>query len=186
MAKTKKLNMADKSSKTAEWYTPERVLGPVRAYFGGKIPLDPATRADNPTGAVEFFTLRDNGLEQDWGAHDGVFINCPYGAKTDFHAFLEKIREEAALGTTIIALLPMGSRFETGYWQRDVLNIELDAICFIRKRLRFIDESGAVGKSNTYGSALYGFNADMVRFTLAFSSLGKIFGMQLWGIDEES
>ena len=183
--KAKKLNMADMSSKTGKWFTPERVLGPVRAFFGGRIPLDPATRADNPVGALEFFTAEDNGLEQDWGGYGGVFLNPPYGKGTDFHGFLEKIREHAALGETIIALLPMGSRFETDYWQRDILTEQLDAICFILSRVKFIDRFGVVGKSNTYGSALYGFNCDVAQFTLAFAPLGKVFGTRLWETNEE-
>ena len=62
MSDEKKHNLADKKAERKDWLTPPKILEPVRRYFGGQIPLDPATGADNPTDAQFFFTKADDGL----------------------------------------------------------------------------------------------------------------------------
>ena len=172
-------NFADKSCSTGGWYTPAKVLDPIRCYFGGVIPLDPCTLPTNPTEALEFFTPEDDGLAKPWGGYGGVFVNPPYGVKNRFHDWVSKIHEEAENGEAIIALLPCGSRFETRYWQEDILNEFLDALCFIKGRVPFEDETGKPHKNNTYGSLLYGFGVDVNRFTEAFWELGRVFAVKL-------
>jgi phage N-6-adenine-methyltransferase len=166
-------NMVDKHCVTTRWLTPERILEPVRAYFGGEIPLDPATECDNPTKARAFFT-RDgaDGLSMRWDSFGGVFVNPPYGRV--LKQWTKKIAEEAEDGTHIVALLP-GQRFETQYWQDDILNDWLDAIVMIRKRLSFVRTAEGTQGSNPYGSMLYIFNApSQLDVMEAFSKLGKI------------
>ena len=68
---------ADKTCKETVWLTPDKVLDSVREFFGGEIPLDPATESNNPTSAKKIFTITSNGLDQPWDV--GVFVNPPYG-----------------------------------------------------------------------------------------------------------
>jgi phage N-6-adenine-methyltransferase len=164
-------NWVDKECNSVEWYTPPAVLERVRDYFGGPIPLDPATAPHNPTGALRFFTAEQDGLRQDW-SRDGAFVNPPYGAA--MRDWCRKLHEEADRGVPVIALLPCGARFSTAYWQEHVLNGRLTAICFVQGRVAFVSPQGEAPAGNPYDSAVYGFNADRERFARAFGPLGRI------------
>jgi site-specific DNA-methyltransferase (adenine-specific) len=184
-------NLADKVAKDLDYQTPESILEPVRKFFGGPIPLDPATTADNPTKASRFFTPTEDGLAQSW-AGDGVFVNVPYGRSVK--NWCQKICLEAEpcplqllkenglysgiAPVTIIALLPGGSRTETKYWQEFIFNPHLNVVCYIRRRVAFIRPStGLPAKSNTYGSALFGYNVNVNRFVETFKHLGRCIKM---------
>jgi hypothetical protein len=176
-------------SQTDECYTPDEVLIPTRRYFGGRIPLDPCTHPSNPTRARRFYTPADNGLTKEF-SRKGTFINPPYGRKFGMYEWLEKIRKQAEKGRTIIALLPMGTRYSTDYWQRDVLIPEASAVCWPKKRLQFTDHEGnprmrwdeekkkMVKSSNMHDSSLYLFNGNPYRFAVYFGDLGKVYRLE--------
>jgi site-specific DNA-methyltransferase (adenine-specific) len=166
---TAERNFADLSCSYVEWRTPDRVLARVRAYFGGPIPLDPATSPENPIGAEAFFTEAEDGLAQPWTMP--VFLNPPYGKA--IRPWLERVANEAANGLEILALLPAGGRFSTGYWQDQVLNDQLHAVCYVRGRIRFLDAAGVPCGSNTYPSMICGYNVDLPKFGAAFAPLGR-------------
>lgn len=164
-------NWVDKQCESVEWYTPESILETVRNYFGGPIPLDPASPEHNPTRATVHYTVTDDGLTQDW-AGGGVFLNPPYGEV--MKAWMAKLYAESLLDTPVLALLPCGARFSTGYWQDYVLSERLNAVCFLRGRVAFVDQAGTPQKGNPYDSALYGWNVDTEKFKAAFSQLGRV------------
>lgn len=168
-------NWSDKTCESTQWYTPEEILAPTRALFGGRIPLDPATRADNPTGALRFFTPIQDGLRQSWEG-DGFFINPPYGK--NFKVWTKKIRVEVEKGTKGIGLLPCGARFSTRYWQRDILNDQLTAICFVKGRVPFLRPDGTKATQNNYDSAIYGWNIDPDWFGAVYGIVGSCFAMR--------
>lgn len=172
-----------RQGKSNIWITPDKYLAPVRSYFGGVIPMDPATEPDNPTRARRFYTKKDNGLIQDWGPQ--VFINPPFSAG-ELIPFLKKINELAKAGTEIIALLSV-TRSETNNWQALLPIKEQNAECFVRQRIKFLrpvhrdgvknyEEAG----SNTQPSAFYGFNVDQDRFCGQFSSIGQCRKVENW------
>ncbi len=163
--------MVHKQCITNEWYTPRYILDRVRAYYGGEIPLDPATAKHNPTKAKKFYTVWDNGLSLDWTG-DGVFVNPPYGEY--FWLWCRKMSKAAQSGTTIIALLPCGARFSTRYFQQYVLH-SADSVCFLKKRVAFRDVLGVRQRQNPYDSAIYGLNVDRTQFADAFGLLGECF-----------
>lgn len=168
-------NLADKTAKDLDYITPESLLIPVREFFGGQIPLDPATLPNNPTKALRFFIPEDDGLVQSWRG-EGVFLNPPYGKNMKNWCrkiALESSPEPPAIPVTIIALLPGGSRTETKYWQDHVFNPHLNVVCYVRKRVAFLRPStGEPAKGNTFGSGLYGFNVSTKRFLQCFGHLG--------------
>lgn len=166
------MSLTEKTCRDRVWITPERVLAPVRAYFGGSIDLDPATEPNNPTGARRFFTEADDGLTRLW--QGDVFLNPPYGRELEHWA--SKIYFQAAVGTHLIALLPP-TRTETAYWQQHIFNRHLSAVCFIRKRLAFLRPDGSKAGANVYSSALYLYNGKVQKFANHFSDLGKCFHM---------
>lgn len=167
----------DKSCKSVEFFTPPHVVALVRAYFLKStgvdlIDLDPATSEANPTGAASFFTGDPHdGLLEPWTGHVAIFLNPPYGK--ELHKWTAKLHEETRFGAHVVALLP-GQRFETAYWQRDVFNSRLSAICFIRGRLAFLDAAGEPQRSNPYGSMLYLYNGDRYAFAEVFRELGLV------------
>jgi hypothetical protein len=172
------INTADLSSKTGEWYTPDEPdLQRVRVYFDGPIPLDPFTRADNPTKAEVFFTPEENGCLQDWSVYRGCFTNPPYGVKNGGNEALIKIAEEAAAGLPIIMLIN-AARFETDMGQDCIITEHVNAMCFRKRRIKFKRPDGTVGKSNTWPSIYYGYNVDLDRFVLAFKPLGRVYATQ--------
>ncbi len=170
--------------KSHVWITPERILEPVRKYFGGQIPLDPATEPDNPTGAGEFYTEEMDGLGRRWD--EDAFINPPYGSVLP--EWCRKIAREASLEIPVpievIALLPCGARFSTKYFQRFLSSPRLNAVCFIGHRVPFLRPAKGLfrhyeaGAGNPYDSALYGFNVDLARFGECFRELGVC---RAWG-----
>lgn len=170
--------MQDKQCNEIRWLTPEKVLAPARAYFGGEILLDPATEPNNPTKARKFFTVEDDGLAQPWNAP--TWINPPYGKQ--FSQWCEKIHSELQRlpALEVIALFPCGSgRPGTRYWQNHVLVPELKAICYLNKRLAFLTPAGEPMKQNNYPSSLLGFNVDVDRFVTCFGHLGKILKIEI-------
>ena len=164
------INWVDKECRYTEWRTPEKILAPARAFFGGRILLDPATDPSNPTNAIKFFTESDNGLIQDWDVP--WFVNCPYG--NGIRNWTAKIYKSSRVGG--IALLPCGARFSTRYWQADILNEYLYGVCFVKGRVSFIGPDGKPAKGNRHDSAIYAYGPDRSSdFGKLFSPLGKTF-----------
>ena len=159
----------DKQAKDLDYLTPPRVLDPVKRYFGGQIPLDPATTADNPTCAKMWYSPDQyDGLLQPWGL-EGVYVNPPYGKR--IREWVETIYLKSG-ERPILALLPV-TRTEQGYFQR--LMSRADAVCWIRKRVSFIRPStGEKAKGNPHASALWGFNVNLKRFISSFDELGLV------------
>lgn len=161
----------DKTCKETVWLTPPHVIQCVQDYFGGQIPLDPATQPNNPTGAAKFYTELDNGLVHPWDVP--FFVNPPYGKGLPL--WCAKINSAVSRGVSCIALLPAGSgRPGTKYWQAHILNANLNALCYTKGRLAFLNAAGVPMKGNTYPSYLFGYNVDVARFVKCFWGLGKI------------
>ena len=150
-----------------DWQTPQHILDGARRYWGGQIPCDVATTPQNPTRARRFFAPPDSdGLLETWPAE--WWINPPYGKV--LKTWLAKAAQEARWGGTGIALLPC-ARWEQKYFQ-DVLT-EANAVCFIRKRVKFINPAtGDAVSGNTYANMFLGFNVDQSRWLEAFQPLG--------------
>lgn len=147
-------NWVDKVCKDTEWWTPRKILDCVDKFYGGQIPLDPATHSSNPTKARLFFTQAEDGLKQVWT--QPVFINPPYGK--GIRDWCEAIWRHSLVGLPILALMPCGARFSTRYWQDFILSERLHAICFIRSRVKFLRSDGTEAPQNPYDSALYAYN----------------------------
>jgi hypothetical protein len=125
------------------WQTPPELVTPVRRYFGGRIPFDAATAADNPCKARRFVTEEQDGLAMRWPKR--VWVNPPYGKA--LRLWLPKIAHEAELGSEIK--------------------------CMIRKRVQFIRPStGDRVAGNPYANQFVGFNVDEDRFAEHFGHLG--------------
>jgi len=176
-----KKNLADLNCQTTIYITPPKIVDAVRSYFpGGIIPLDPATEPNNPLNAAAFAagpscneTSLGDGLKICWADYGGTFINPPYSR--EIRAWLAKLHEEVVLGAEVVALLPAGARYSTKYWQKDAFNAGLDAICFVKGRVKFLRPDGsATTGSNPYDSQIMLYNGDIERFIEAVGHLGKV------------
>jgi len=154
-----------------EWYTPPNIIAAVRAYFGGAIDLDPASCevANRVVGATSFFTKEDDGLSRPWAGCGGIFVNPPYGRGL-FSQFVDKIVCETVAGAHMLVLVNNGTETRDG--QR--LLRAADAVCFLEKRVRFLDETGVPKYTPLQGQMLLGMNVDETRFGDVFSVLGVV------------
>ena len=96
------------SSATNEWATPQDFFDKLNMQFDFN--LDPCATAENAK-CEKFFTIEDNGLEQDWSKYR-VFCNPPYGR--GLKDWVRKAYEESKKGALVVMLIP--ARTDTSYW----------------------------------------------------------------------
>jgi site-specific DNA-methyltransferase (adenine-specific) len=153
-----------RSSDSNEWFTPERILAPVRAVLGG-IDLDPCSNetAQRDVQALRYYTEADDGLAQSWQS-DTLFMNPPYGRSIG--AWTDRLIRAYTSGEAreAIALLP--GRTDTDWFTP----LFAYPICFVHGRLTF---SGYTAGAPFPSVVLY-FGADLARFTHAFAPIGPI------------
>lgn len=134
--------------------TPAYVLEPVRQLLGGRIGLDPCNEPDNPTGAVVFFCLPQDGCALPWEA-DTVFVNPPYGEAKD-RWVMKSIAE--GRNRAIVLLIPAAT--ETDTFQRALGACK--SVVLVRARLRFgVPRSNGRQEAASHASALFGFGVDV-------------------------
>lgn len=127
------MNRALLSSNTNEWSTPRAFFASLDAEF--HFNLDPCSTRENRKCA-KFFTIEDDGLQQDWGGYR-VFCNPPYGR--EIADWVRKCSEEAKKpGTLVVMLIP--ARTDTAYFHDYIYNHARE-IRFVRGRLHF-NEAG--------------------------------------------
>ena len=132
------------------WITPRYIIDAVHAEFDGDF-CDPATQPENPTLATSFFTQETNGLNKDWG--HSWFLNPPYGK--EMKHWLKAAHEQKGRG---ILLVPHDARSCTGYWRDFVLTSRLSAICYLSRRVPFLDADGIAWQGNPHSSQILFFN----------------------------
>lgn len=145
---------------TVEWYTPAWLF----AALGLRFDLDPCA----PPGGLpwipadRFISLPADGLAADW--HGRVWCNPPYGRGMDaWMARMASHRNGIAL---------VFARTDTAWFHDSCATA--DAICFLRKRVRFCDASGvSSGGSPGCGSMLVAWGDDCTE-ALYLSGLGTI------------
>lgn len=116
------------TSLTDDWGTPREFFDGLNHEFGFR--LD-ACAAENNAKVARFYSIEDDGLAQPWAPFSPVWLNPPYGRAIG--RWMEKAHQEAAMGATIVALVP--ARTDTAWWHDYC--IKADEIRFVRGRLRF-------------------------------------------------
>lgn len=127
----KRLNPALFSSVKMDWAPPQAFFDALDAEF--HFTLDPCASVGNAK-CGKFYTIADNGLEQDW-AGETVFCNPPYG-RAIYDWVFKCWRESRKPGTTVVLLIP--ARTDTRYLHEFIYRRARE-IRFIRGRLRFGD-----------------------------------------------
>lgn len=121
-------------SESNEWGTPQWLYDQLNKEFN--FTLDAAASITNHK-CDKYFTIEDNGLEQDW-SNDIVYLNPPYGREVGL--WIKKTFNEAVRGATVVCLI--AARTDTRFWHDYCMNAA--EIRFIKGRLKFTQE----GKKN--------------------------------------
>ena len=117
------------TNRSEEWETPQELFDALSEEFGG-FDLDPCATAQNAK-CEKFFSIKENGLMQDWTPYKKIFMNPPYGRGVG--DWIRKAYETSLSGSIIVCLLFV--RTDTA-WFHDWVYGKAE-IRFIRGRLKF-------------------------------------------------
>lgn len=153
-----------------EWYTPTEYIDAARFVMGG-IDCDPASSivANRTVGASTFYTEENDGLAWDW--HGRVWMNPPY-AQPLISQFCEKLVDEVQLGMVVQACVLVNNATDTRWGQLLIDNAA--AVCFVRRRIRFLDMDGNPSGAPLQGQMVAYFGQNVSRFTDAFAAFGVV------------
>jgi len=153
-----------RSSDSDAWFTPDKILIPVRAMFG-VIDLDPCSNetAQRDVQAQRYYTEADDGLSQPWQA-DSLFLNPPYGRQIG--TWTDRLIRAYTSGAVRTALALLPGRTDTDWFTP----LFAYPICFVHGRLTF---SGYTAGA-PFPSVVVYFGVDLARFAHAFDAIGPI------------
>lgn len=137
---------------TVEWLTPPDILAAL-----GPFDLDPCAPVKRPWDmAARHFTVRENGLAQDWGTSAvRIWLNPPYGGDT--WAWLARLAKHGN-GIALVFARTETEGFHDCAWAL------ADAMLFFRGRLHFHHLDGQRAKGNCGGpSVLVAYGAQNAR-----------------------
>ena len=159
------------TSESDEWYTPEVYIRAVHKLMGS-IDLDPASSAvaNQVVKASRYYTLAENGLEQDWTGR--VYLNPPYerdGGESGKAVWSARLIEQYEAGITTEAVLLINATPERK-WFQPLWNY---AICFTDHRIQFYHPD-ALAPRPTYGNAFVYFGNNEKNFADIFSAFGTV------------
>jgi len=151
-----------------EWYTPGKFIQAAKKVMG-RIDLDPASSetANALIGATKFYTQDNDGLTKKW--HGCIWMNPPY-EKSLIPRFVNKLIEE--LPNIEQAVVLVNNATETAWFQQ-LLNAA-NIVCFMRGRVKFLNEDGVPANTPLQGQAIMYFGKQEDTFVEAFSSLGQV------------
>ena len=150
-----------------ESYTPPKYIESARAVMG-EIDLDPAsnTMAQENVKADKYFTVNDNGLEQDWSGR--VWLNPPYTARV-INKFIDKTVQDFSSGEIKEAIVLTNNNTDTSWFHNAAKTAS--AICFTAGRINFLKRDGSKS-SPTNGQSFFYFGNNFNKFIDEFSQHG--------------
>lgn len=166
--------------------TPELILAPVREFFGGRIPFDAFTEANNPTHAACYSSLEvpdlsacgcacdwdgADGLKASWHDYDGTWAQPPFSL---MGPCVDKAIDEARLGAEILFLSRNDNRSR---WHRRLAD-NADGRCNIGRSVAFLEvrADGTTVKlpGDFYAYVIWHFGRQRRRFERIFSPIGEV------------
>ena len=153
-----------------EWYTPAEYIQAARLVMGG-IDLDPASSAiaNQTVGATVYYTAEDDGLRYAWDGR--VWMNPPYSGDL-IGRFAEKLSTHYAAGDVQEAIVLVYNATETTWFQG--MMVHAAAVCFVRRRIKFIDTDGNPSGAPLQGQAILYMGENVDLFTDRFSEFGTV------------
>lgn len=162
---TKNVHVSNNSGEN-EWYTPTNIIEAARKTLGS-IDLDPASSelANKNIKADLFFTEEENGLEQEWRGN--VWLNPPY-SQPEISDFSKAVVEKRNDYNQILVLVNNATETE---WLQNMLEIA-SGVCFIKRRIKFIDKLGNPSGSPLQGQVIIYIGNNPKIFFENFNELG--------------
>ena len=96
----------------------------------------------------------------------------PYSGKL-VKQFIEKLKYELSIGNTQQATVLVNNTTETQAGQ-SLLSM-CDSVCFLKGRVKFLDETGEPKKTPLQGQMVLYFGDNTSKFMLNFQDLGTVF-----------
>lgn len=152
-----------------EWYTPIEFIEAAREVMGG-ISLDPASshEAQNVIGATVYYTLEDDGLEQEWVGRN-VWLNPPYSAP---RPWVEKLIESLEAGSVESAILLVNTA-NSPQWARPLWHGPY-VVCLLDRRVRFWRPDRPDAKGFDRDQMIWYLGSDVAKFRAVFGPYGAI------------
>jgi hypothetical protein len=137
----KEMAHVGRNSGNNEWYTPPEYIEAARLTLGS-IDLDPASSeiANRTVQARAFYSAEDDGLTKNWAGR--VWLNPPYAVGL-IDKFIEKLCLHFDSGHVTDAIVLVNNATETAWFQH--IAQRASAICFPKRRVRFLDPEGNPG-----------------------------------------
>lgn len=153
-----------------EWYTPAAFIESARAVLG-TIDCDPASceLANKTVQASSYFTKENDGLSKRWFGN--VWMNPPY-AQPLMSQFAEAVSSKYESGEIASAIVLVNNATETGWFQRMLASA--NAVCFVKSRIKFIDQHGKPSGAPLQGQAILYFGKYELDFSKEFEKHGKV------------
>ena len=144
MLKIEQSGIAQKSTKSNEWYTPGYIIDAAREVMGS-IELDPAScaLAQETVQADRYFTKEEDGLSQEWRAKT-VWLNPPFnmpGKKMSQYTWAKKTYEEYKKGNIQQAIVTMYTSGKNR-WFHEIWSLYDGLISIPYKRPYFLRPNG--------------------------------------------
>ena len=153
-----------------EWYTPKVYIDSVYKVLG-HIDLDPASSmlANNTVGALSYYTIDDDGLDQDW--YGKVWMVPPFSPGMS-SKFCMKLAEHVREGDITEAIVLVRNATDTG-WFHEVAALS-SAMVLHRKRIKFVSPIGNYEKSliSMFGQVFIYIGTKQNIFLNEFSQFG--------------
>jgi hypothetical protein len=168
--------IAQHSSKSSLWMTPEPVIEATRQLFGGSIDLDAASdeEANKRVGAGQYLT--DALSEAPWPTVRTCFLNPPGGKYCGTQSlpklFWKRLVDEVRAGRVGHAVF-LAFSIEMLQTCQDMVGYRL---CIPKQRLRFVPREGTAASPTHANAIVYvpGYLNDPYGFKLAFHHIGAV------------
>jgi len=136
--------------KSDEWYTPKWVFDALNVEFDEDVASPGALYARDVPATLHRSV---NSLNHDWKGF--VWMNPPYGGRNGLSPWLAKFIQHG----NGVCLVP--DRTSAPWWQ-DAVKL-MDAVLFVRGKIKFIRPDGSLGKSPAQGSCLMAIGSKGVK-----------------------
>lgn len=153
-----------------EWYTPSIYVEAARMVMGS-IDVDPASsqKANETVKATKYHTTNEDGRGQPWIGN--VWMNPPY-AQPLISEFCDLLVKKYREGEVKQACVLVNNATETMFYQ-GMLNT-CEAVCFIKGRVKFVDEQGNESGAPLQGQTILYFGPHVTDFGMMFQPFGVI------------
>ncbi len=153
-----------------EWYTPPKFIEIARTVMG-TIDCDPAScsKANEIVRAKKFYSEKYSGLSHGWGGN--IWMNPPY-AQPLITDFCKKVVSEIENGNSKSAVVLVNNATETEWGQ--CLLSACSAVCFISKRVKFMDSKGNESGAPLQGQCLFYFGKNVQEFKKQCKEVGQV------------